>query len=366
MISGDRVKQARELRGLTQIELAKRVEVNQSTIAYIESARLTPSRDLLDAIAGVTQFPSAFFEQDPPGDFPLGSLVLFRARASVTAREETQVHQYGKAVYEWTGKLARRVTTIPLRLPQLTDEIPEHAAGITRAAIGLSPDTPINDLIYTIERAGVAVLALPLALERIDAFSLWSGPDSDQPVIIVLGRAPGDRLRFSVAHEMGHLVMHRSIRGDVLGIEKEADRFAGALLLPESAMRQELIPPLTLTALAALKRRWHVSMQALVMRAFEVSIITNRQKRYLFQQLSARGWRTREPPALDVPIERPRALRQMAELLYGVPIDYGRLAKDVHLPQELLRDVMEAHAGHPQGQSNVIPFPAPSPGRSIT
>jgi len=150
--------------------------------------------------------------------------------------------------------------------------------------------------------------------------------------------------------------MHRSIRGDISGVEKEADRFAGALLLPESAMRQELIPPLTLTGLAALKRRWRVSMQMQVMRAFDLSIITDRQKRYLFQQFSIRGWRTCEPPALDVPFEQPRALRQMTELLYGVPIDYQRLADDVHLPEELVRDVTEAHAGQ-QEHSNVIRFP---------
>ncbi|MCH7472745.1 ImmA/IrrE family metallo-endopeptidase, partial [bacterium] len=257
--------------------IAAPLGVSQSTIAYIENGRLTPSDELLEAIAGQTGFPSAFFQQETGSDFPLGSLLLFRARASVTASDQSFAHRYAQVVYELAGKLARRVTTIHLRLPQINDDIPESAASMTRDALGLSPDTPIRDLIHTIEKSGVFVLALPFSLERIDAFSLWAGSHSETPVIVVLSDAPGDRLRFNVAHEIGHLVMHRSMKGDVQGVEKEADRFAGALLLPEPAMREELFAPITLTSIAALKRRWRVSMQALIMRAFDLGIITDRQ-----------------------------------------------------------------------------------------
>ena len=361
MINGERVRQARDIRGLTQTDLAKAVKADQSTIAYIENGRLTPSEDLIQAVALGTDFPLSFFDEQGDDDFPLGSLLLFRGRRSVTARQETRAHQHARAVYQCAQKLAQRVTRIPLRLPQLTDELPESAASITRAALGLSPDTPIENLIYTVEKAGVLVLALPIVLEGIDAFSLWVGPHSEKPVIVVLDGSPGDRRRFSVAHEVGHLVMHQAIRGDVQGIEKEAQRFAGALLLPESAMRQELIPPVTLTSLAELKRRWRVAMQALIMRAHELEIMTDRQRRYLFQQMGTRGWRTREPHSLDVPIERPRALRQMAELLYGMPIDYGRLAADVRLPEDLVRGAVEVHAGKDDAHPKVIPFRRPDP-----
>ena len=357
MINGNRVKQARELERLTQAGLAEGVGVSQSTIAYVENGRLTPSDELLDAIAQETGFPSTFFEQEVVGDFPLGSLLLFRAKASVTAADQGFAHRYAQTIYECAMNLAARVTTIPLRLPQLDDDVPEGSAALTRAALGMSPDTPITNLIHAIERAGVLVLALPVALENIDAFSLWAGSQTERPVIIVLSGAPGDRLRFSVAHEIAHLVMHRSMKGDVQGIEREADQFAGALLLPGVAMEQEIIPPVTLTNLAALKRRWRVSMQTLIMRAFELRIISERQKRYLFQQLSSRGWRIREPPALDVQAERPRALRQMAELLYTVPIDYQRLAADTCLPEQLLQDTIEAHEGKDVEYSNVVPFP---------
>ena len=359
MINGEKLRQARDICALTQSELGRRIGANQSSIAYVESGRLSPSAELLNAIATETGFPVAFFQEEVDDDFPLGSLLLFRSRASLTAKQENQVHQYARVLFQCREKLQRHVTSIPLCMPQTEDTPPEEAAQLTRAALGLSPDRPMGDLIRMLELAGVIVIALPLAIRGLDAFSLWtmSGEDS-RAVIVVLSGSPGDRRRFSVAHEVGHLVMHRSIRGSIVKIEREADLFAGALLIPGGALRQELFPPVTLTNLAALKRRWRVSMQALIMRAFELGVVSERQKRYLFQQMSARGWRKQEPAALDVPLERPRALRQMAELVYGAPLDFERLARDVHLPQALVKNAMLAHAaGKPDGDK-VLQFPA--------
>jgi len=78
------------------------------------------------------------------------------------------------------------------------------------------------------------------------------------------------------------------------------------------------VPPVTLATVAKLKPRWRVSIQALIRRARDLAIISDRQYHYLFQQLSARGWRKREPAQFDVAAEKPRAFRKMAEVLYGV------------------------------------------------
>jgi len=358
VINGSRIRQARELRALTQVELAEHVDVNQSTVASIESGRRIPSEELLQSISIRTGFPPSFFKQDTPDEFPIGSHLLFRARASVTARQEAQAHRFAQIIYECSVKLANRLTSIPLHLPQLPDETPEVAAEVTRATLGLSPDTPIGDVSFSIERAGVFVTVLPLSIERIDAFSLWAGKYSDKPVIATLGQEFGDRQRFSLAHELGHLVMHQSMRGTFREIEKEANRFAGALLLPGTPMHEELLPPVTLTSLATLKPRWGVSMQAIAMRAFDLGLITERQRTYLFKQMSMRGFRKREPASLDVPLEKPRGLRQMAELLYGNPISYQEFAQDVRLPVTLLQETLAMHAGTSVEASN-------SPGKVV-
>lgn len=335
-----RVKQAREFCGLTQTELARRAGVSQPAIAQIEASRTNPSPRLLEAIAFQTGFPLSFFRRESLLSFPLGSLV-FRARRAMTERERAQLHRHGEVVYEAVARMTARVDMLPLRLPRFnrsdfTD--PTQAAMLTRVALGASPDAPLANLVNAAERAGVFVLPVPIRSEHADAYSLWA---DDRPVIIIFSGVPGDRLRMSVAHELGHLVMHQQLLGDDKQREHEAFEFAGELLIPEQAARSEMMPPLTLSTLAPLKPRWGMALSALIVRAARLEIITPRQQRYLFQQMSQRGWRKREPSNLDIRLEKPRAVRKMAELLYGAPPDYRRIASDLSLPLTLVRNVLE-------------------------
>jgi len=338
---GDRIRQVRELRGLTQAQLAERLAVTQSSIAYIESGRFDPSDGLLDAIALQTQFPRTFFKKEPV-DFPLGSLLLFRARLKLSARDEAQTHRYAQTLNEVAESLAQRVSSITLRIPTL-EETPERAAQITRTTLGLSPDTPIPSVVQSVERAGTRVLALPLELEDVDAFSAWVGRPTAKPTIALMGGKPGDRVRYSLAHELGHLVLHQAMSGAVQEIEREADRFAEEFLLPEVAMRTELTAPVTLTPLLRIKKRWGVSMSALIMRALHLHVINDRQRRYLYVQLNKHGWGKTEPT--EIAVERPRAIHQMAELLYGKPIDIRRMGIDTQLSESFLRECLTVYSG---------------------
>jgi hypothetical protein len=85
-----------------------------------------------------------------------------------------------------------------------------------------------------------------------------------------------------------------------------------------------------------------VSLQALIRRALALECLTPSQYRSLSAHLGARGWRTQEPVA--APVERPRALRHLAELLYDVPIDYPSLAHEMGLNLSFIQDLLEAHA----------------------
>lgn len=339
MIFGDRVKQAREFRGLTQKQLAKRLNINQSAIAQIETGRTQPGDDVLEGIVLQTGFPFNFFKQPPTTEFPLGTL-LFRSRV-LNMRQRREAHQYGQRVFELLEALEHNFTPIPVSIPSINDD-PRTAAKLSRSALGLGPDTPIDHVARSVEKAGVLVLALPTDLKKRDAFSLWAGREALRPVIVLCGYPSGDRLRFSLAHELAHLVLHRAFKSDTPDLEDEADAFAGEFLMPEEAMRRELTPPITLTTLAKLKPRWKVSIQALAHRAYELKIISPRQYKYLRQQITQQGWLTKEP--IDIPIEKPRALSQMAEILYGQPLDYRRVANAANLPVGLTRDILMAHA----------------------
>lgn len=350
MITGDRIKQARELRGLTQTELARHASVSQAAIAHFESGRELPSEGVLQAIAFQTGFPVAFFNRNPPPDFPLGS-ILFRVRSSVTSRQRSEVHQYGRLVFELAEEMGRHLTDIPLKLPRLK-EGPLTAAKLTRSQLGLSPDTPIQHLIRLLEKSGVLLLSIPVALKGWDAFSVWAGQEQSKPVIAIIGEGSGDRLRYSVAHELGHLVMHQAMRGRLTDIEREANEFAAEFLMPADAIKREIRTPVTLTTLVPLKLRWRVSIQALVRRAYDLQLTSHRQYRYLMQQLTSRGWRTKEPFNLDIPIEKPRAVRKMAEVLYGKSVNYRKMASDFRIPTHRIREIIDAHATNAQPTSN--------------
>jgi Zn-dependent peptidase ImmA (M78 family)/DNA-binding XRE family transcriptional regulator len=354
MINGYRIRQARELTRLTQAQLAESVEITQSTIAQIESERIIPSDSLGEAIASRLGFPLSFFEKEDPPNFPLGSL-LFRSHVTIAASDRDEVFRLGQLEFEIWTVLAKRVKyKIPLRLPQLSDEPIDiiTAAEQTRDALGLSPDVPIPHLIRAVEQSGTIVLILPAHFATCDAFSLWvnvpssqSGIEVKKPLIVLSGETPGDRLRSSLAHELAHLVLHQAIRGTSRELEEEAGRFAAELLLPEEVMRKEITTPVTLTSLSRLKPIWGVSIQMLIRRAHDLQIITERQYKYLFKQVGDHGWRTQEPISLQV--EKPRALRQMAELAYGKlgkQVNYHLLANAVSMHPHSVKRLLDIYA----------------------
>lgn len=364
MINGYRIRQARELARLTQTELANAVGTVQSMIAQIESGRLLPSDNLVEAIASRLGFPMSFFSREDPPNFPLGSL-LFRSHVNMAAADRDEVYRLGQIEFELLTALAKRVRNkIALRLPQLSDEPIDivTAAQLSRNALGLSLDVPIPHLVKLVEQSGTIVLTLPARFATCDAFSLWANVPSSQitfemkkPLVVLSGETPGDRLRFSLAHELGHLVLHQAIRGTSLETEDEAHRFAAELLLPEVAIREVITTPVTLTSLSRLKPVWGVSIQALIRRAHDLQIITDRQYKYLFKQLNNHGWKVEEPITLQ--IEKPRALRQMAEIVYGKGnpnINYQRLAHDVDMHPLFVKRLMGAYATREEYSINTI------------
>jgi Zn-dependent peptidase ImmA (M78 family)/DNA-binding XRE family transcriptional regulator len=343
-ISGSRIRQARELAGLTQKELASRVGITQPAIAKYEKEFAQPSEENLFSIAMQTGFPIAFFRLPSARGVPLGSHLLFRARSTTPVHEQVRAHRLAEVIDEAIENLAVDINMVKPKLPKLNAGDPAAAARLTRSQMSLPPDKPVDNLVLSIERAGIRAIALPLEMQRVDAFSWWNGDEADRPIIAIMSGRPGDHLRFSVAHELGHLVLHGALKGSVRMAEKEANLFAAEFLMPETAMRDEIIPPVTLMDIAKLKPRWKVSMQALVRRAYDLKIITERQYEYLFVQISARGWRKQEPSNLEVQIEKPRLLKKMIELIFQTPIPYSKVAARLCWTEQFTRRVIDNHA----------------------
>jgi Zn-dependent peptidase ImmA (M78 family)/transcriptional regulator with XRE-family HTH domain len=343
VIHGERVRRARLWLKENQTEFARAVGIDQPRLSQLERGTLAPADLVTSAISVHTGFPVAWFERAPSTPIPVGSL-LFRARTSLRAADREQAVECAQIVWEQAERMRSLVAMPVLRLPDLGGVEPRVAAGHVREALGLPPHGPVANLVHAVEKAGVLVLALPLPYERHDAFSTWCGEGERRvPLVALLAEAPGDRRRFSVAHELGHLALHRDIPASMSRlVEPEADVFASALLVPLDDLADELRGRPTLNHFVMLKRRWGVSLQVLIRAARTIRVVDEDRYVSLFKQLSARGWRKDQP--IEVTLEKPRAYRKMAELIYGDPVDVRALARDAAWLPPFAQAVLDQHA----------------------
>lgn len=344
---GDRVRAFRRLSGFSQADLAQALGVTQGQISHIESGRRFPPADFLDSLAHATGYPRSYF--DPvPTDLPPLSL-RYRKMAGVRSSEVHQAEQLVTEAYRVVWQLVRsRPGYIPPTIPtaaaeQISSEEIELLAAETREALGLDGDRPIRHVTRVLERAGVVVTPLSLtggesepgAVGHFGA-SCWPGPP-DPAVIGYFEGGTGDRQRFTLAHELGHLVLHTR-RSHADDPEAEANRFAGAFLVPYSSAAECVRGSITLRDFAYLKATWGVSIQALIMRAHQVGAIDDNRKTSLFKQISARGWRKNEP--VVVHHERPLLLSKLLASQFGDGTSgYRRAAETLGLPALILANL---------------------------
>ena len=304
------VQVGRESRGLSQKELADIMRVTQGRISKIESGLLPIPEDLLDALSVALDYPPNFFLQEG-SIMGIGIAEVFhRKRADVPKKLLDKIHAQMEIRRRHVDRLLRS-TEFPVRVPRLDlDEYggsPEEIARLVRATWHL-PRGPIANLTETLEQAGVVVVLFDFETSRVDAISRWV--PGLPPLLFVNQLAPTDRRRFSLAHELGHLVMHALPTPE---IEPQANRFAAEFLMPERDIRPDL-RDVTLAKVARLKPHWKVAMQALLKRAEDLGTITVTRARSLWSQMTQLGYRTREPSEYDLPAEEPRLLRELIQM----------------------------------------------------
>ncbi|WP_157253234.1 helix-turn-helix domain-containing protein [Nonomuraea typhae] len=337
MIYGTRLTQAREFCLLTQRALADEIGISQGTLSNAERDLTELPFSVLTQFATTTGFPVDFFQQAPRVTFE-GLPTHFRARAGMSVKESNQAKRGGEIVAEAAVTMLDHLEGPALTLASMplgTD--PEIAAKGARDALGLSPHEPAIGLPVLLEHAGVLVVALPLPNTRRDAFSLWL---QDRLVLALLDVDAGDRQLWSTAHELGHGLLHRGA-GASKTLEQEADEFAMHFLTPLDAMRREMPAHPTIQDFALLKRRWGVSIAALIRTARRLERIDEQRYTSLFKQMAARGERLRERAAI-API-KPRGFRAMAETLYG-PHPAQGLARSANWTPAFAEDVLSRHA----------------------
>lgn len=364
-MAGERLRTLRDLLGITQVELAEAAGVPQPRISEIELGVREATEEILDLIATATATPRSFFDVYPP-DLPLGTL-RFRKLASAKRGDTKRVKALFNEAYRVATDLLVNASYPQPCLPvatsaDLTDRDVERLAVEVREALQIDGDGPITHLTRAIERAGVAVAPLTLPGdhggedEAIGHFGVshWPGP-GEHALIGYFTGGPGDRQRYTLAHELAHLVLH-SRRRTPVDPEGEANRLAGAILMPYSRAVEVFDRAVTLRDLAQIKATWGMSIQALIMRGGHIGKIDDARKTSLFKQLSARGWRKTEPVVVHP--EVPMLLWRLLKRDYGEPVPYQKVAVKVGLSAVVVRSL----SPHPAARTSPTPV---SPTRPV-
>lgn len=335
---------ARQARGLSQGALSQKIKITQSYLSKIEHGLIMPNEDVVKKLSHALDFPiSYFYQPDRIYGQPLSvhsssmfKKPVFMARKMQNVRESIMdtINAENNHRIMSISRLMNGVSWNEPELPLPYYDIDEYEGDTHEIAASVRrtwriPRGPIHNLTEYIERAGVLVIWCDFNGAAIDGMTLQVS-NKMIPVSILLNHTqPADRMRFTLAHELGHIVMHSIVTPEM---EKQAHEFASAFLMPPEDIVHDFGSRVTLMRLAMLKPKWKVSIQALIMSAYSTGIIDKDQNTSLWKQISARNIRRQEPASLDFPHEIPTIFPKILRIYYEeYKYSSAELLKILHL-----------------------------------
>ena len=324
----ERLTQARDARHLSQVALSQLLGKTSSTsVSRWEKGTQFPEQDALLHLAKAMNLPVSFFVKPllAAGNSPQ----FFRSMAAITKGARGK----GSARLRWGQEISlllQEVVDFPASnvldyglnhdFKSFEDSEIENVAARCRAQWNLG-NGPISDVHLLLENNGIVVIHDEIEVATMDGLSEWCNQDDRGYIYIAIDKPSAVRCRFSAAHELAHLVLHRHIDKTALSkteefslIESQANRFAAAFLLPSDTFSSELKSP-SLSSMLSLKERWKVSIAAMIVRCKQLHIIDEAYANQLWKHYSSRGWRKAEPLDEDIVFEYPRLLQRSITLL---------------------------------------------------
>lgn len=334
-----RLTQARVRAGLSKSDLAGHVGVSAAAIGQYEAGVNSPRPEVLERLARALNVRADFFGVGRPLARVDAVHAHFRSLRSARVSDRQKALATATLVWELTFALERFVRLPAVDLPEVPTGAPAaEAASRLRRHWGL-PDGPVKHLVATAESRGIVVAVRPRGeIDAVDAFSVVI---VDRPIIITTPRRTENvfRHRFSIAHEIGHLLLHRDTEEYSAAIEKEADEFAAAFLTPATSMDAALPQRLDLAALDRLGRTWGVSPHSLVRRMVERGRTTESSARRAYQRLAMIDDPTADPTSA-YPGEVPTLLNKAAELAGTNGTGVPALAEILKVSPAQVRDLL--------------------------
>lgn len=329
---------AREYRGYSQTQLSSKiVGLSQPNLSKFEKGLNTLSEDVISKIMSFLDFPLEFLNKNISNET---ETTQYRKRSTITKKDKSRIEHSYKMVGYIIDEMADSLDWPDFTLKSLDLEegyTPLYVANHTRKLLGLKPNQPVKEICNLLESNGIIIVELD-EFEKFDGVSFVT--DEGFPVIVINKNFSNDRKRFTIAHELGHLLMH-SINNPAIPdhrnskLENEANTFASEFLMPENAIKNSLYD-LRLSYLVELKRYWLTSMASIIRRAKDLNCISEDTYTYLNIEFSRKGLKKNEN--VNVYIDSPELFRK-GYLMHKNDLDYTvqELSEAFYLPTDVIR-----------------------------
>ncbi len=334
----ERLKEARLEKGLTMTQLAESAGITKAAISQFEKGITAPKYQTLLQLALVTGKDITFFYTPIERDYSEESPVFFRSfdTKSMKSQQIALVKKnYISDIIKYIfSKIRERKVDIPddIYIEDPLDITEEDFTEIDALALRLRDhwdigEDPIINLAYLFENKGIICSSLSLP-DKIDAFSVnirLKNSTIIHPMIIFDEDSSYYRQRFDIAHELGHIILHSMVgveefRENLQFFEKQSNRFASAFLLPIRKFMQTVMST-SINAILDLKKKWDVSMAAIIRRMLDLNLIDQNRYTNLNIELSKHKWRRVEPFDLEHDKERTYFLSKAFEFIINNNLD---------------------------------------------
>ena len=317
----ERIREAREGSGLTVEAFGDLIGVSRQAVSQFEIGQSGPSAQTMSRIIAITGQPPAFFVAPRRRKADTNATPFWRSLKRMNQASRVRITRR----LEWAADIVDYVESY-IDLPVVDvpvfswDSTSAHDDDIEDIALRVRQDWslghgPIHDMVPLLENHGFILLREPVNCEDMDAVCRWQ---MGRPFILYSSQTTSNpRVNFNLAHELGHILIHSGIEIDSANlekIEKQANRFAGAFLLPRTTFPMEVIST-SIRYFETLKSRWRVAIAAMIYRCKDLGILNSSQVSYLWRQMNALGIRKQEPLDDAFPLPSPSLLRASLEML---------------------------------------------------
>lgn len=335
---------AREFRGYSQTEFAKSIDgLSQSNLSKFEKGFDVLSNKIIDKMIEKLDFPRQFFDKKIYNTIEISH---YRKKTTLAKRKVQEFELMCQIIGNIIDEMDQTLDWIDFKFTPLNYEegyTPEISANEARKRLGLDRDEAVKEIFRLFESNGIIIYEID-ADEKIDGVSFLT--KKGYPVIIINKNFSNDRKRFTLAHELGHILMHYSFPIPSYReseVEKEANRFASEFLMPKEAIRNQLYN-LKLSDLGQLKTYWLTSMRSMIYKAYELGCIDQNRYKFFNIEFSRLGYNKKEP--IDVSIDRPTAFKN-AYYLFKNELNYSKddFSKYLNLPIDIIEKVFDYDSG---------------------